>query len=421
MSKLYYREDLFMDKKTALENSVEKVLEELRKTRYCQSTIRIFQRAYGRLLRSAAIMQIDTFNEVLANHFENDSANVKTGQYCHTRKLLHNSCIRKIRELEEKGYIGWKTCVESKIEKPVTIGFQTIHAEFLEYLQAEQKSKNTIDSYRNISCKFLAFVERLGCTDLRNVPMELIHEFFCELRSTWDSGSLRTAASGLRSFLRFTEDVEKLLTAVPEKLLKKRTIIPVLTQEEEQSVWDVLKTGAVSSRDKAIMVLSLLTGLRAVDILNLKLSDIDWQCDVISINQRKTNKPLVLPLLPAIGNAMARYIVNDRPKTDSPHVFLSYKAPHKPLKEHAGCYAVVRNVFSRAGVRLGSELKGTRLLRHHVASKMLKNGVAVQTISLTLGHANPNSADIYLTTDEKKMRDCALTLSAIPMKVGGLR
>jgi len=56
-----------------------------------------------------------------------------------------------------------------------------------------------------------------------------------------------------------------------------------------------------------------------------------------------------------------------------------------------------------------------------MASKMLKKGVAVQTISLTLGHVNPNSAEIYLTTDEKKLRECALTLSIIPVKVGGLR
>lgn len=410
-----------MNKKTALENSVEQVLEELRKEGYCQSTIRIFQRAYARLLRSAAIMQIDTFNDVLANYFENDSANVKTGRYCRQRKSLHSSCIRKLREYEEKGYIGWKPCVENKIGKPATIEFQNIHAEFLEYLKAEQKSKNTVDSYRNTSCKFLIFIERIGYTCLRNVPLELMHEFFCELRSTWDSGSLRTAASGLRSFLKFTEEGGGLLTAVPEKLLKKRTIIPVLTQEEEQAVWDVLITDVVSSRDKAIMVLSLLTGLRAVDILNLKLSDIDWQCDVISITQRKTNKPLVLPLLPAIGNAMARYIVYDRPKNDSQYVFLTSNAPTRPLKEHSACYAVVRNVFSRAGIRLGKELKGTRLLRHHVASKMLKKGVAVQTISLTLGHVNPNSADIYLTTDDEKLRECALTLSIIPMNVGGLR
>lgn len=410
-----------MEKKTALESSIEKVLEELRKVGYCQSTILLFKRAYGRLLKSAAILQIDTFNDALAEHFVNDSANQRTGQYCHLRKRLHSSCIRKLRECEEKGYVGWKPCVESKVAKPATIGFQNLHAKFLEYLKAERKSKNTIDSYRNISCKFLIFVERLGYTFLTDIPLELIHEFFCDLRGTWGSGSLRTAASGLRSFLNFAEDGGRLLAAVPDKLLRKREIIPVLTEEEEQAVWDVLKTDAISLRDKAIMVLSLLTGLRAIDILNLKLNDIDWQCDVINISQRKTNEPLVLPLLPAIGNAMARYIVNERPKTDSPYVFLSCLAPHKPLKEHSGCYAIVRKILSIAGVRLDKELKGTRLLRHHVASKMLKKGVAVQTISLTLGHVNPNSVDIYLTTDEKKLRDCALTLSAIPMKVGELR
>jgi integrase len=193
-----------------------------------------------------------------------------------------------------------------------------------------------------------------------------------------------------------------------------------LTQEEEQSVWNVLKTDVVSSRDKAIMALLLLTGLRAVDIMNLRLCDLDWKCDFINISQSKTHEPLVLPLLPPIGNAIARYILNDRPKTDSPYVFLSDNAPHKPLKEHSACYSVVRNIFSHAGIRLGNEMKGTRLLRHHVASKMLKKGVPVQTISLILGHVNPNSTDIYLTTDEKELRDCALTLSIIPMNMGGL-
>jgi site-specific recombinase XerD len=52
---------------------------------------------------------------------------------------------------------------------------------------------------------------------------------------------------------------------------------------------------------------------------------------------------------------------------------------------------------------------------------MLRKGVAVQTISLTLGHVDPNSADIYLTTDEKNLRDCTLNLSIIPMKVEELR
>ena len=410
-----------MEMKTALEISVLEVLEALEVANYCQSTISLYRRAYNRLLKKAADLQIDTFCDALAECFVNDSANRRTGAYCHLRKCLHNSCIRKLRECEEKGYVGWKPCVESRINKPASNGFQNLHAKFLEHLISERKSKNTVASYRNISCKFLAYIEKIGCTDLRTVPAKSIHMFFIELRDTWDPGSFRTAAAGLRSFLSFAEDESRLLAAVPGKLLRRRSIIPILTQEEEQAVWDILKTDAVSLRDKAIMLLSLLTGLRAVDIVNLKLNEINWQCDAISINQMKTSEPLVLPLLPAIGNALARYIIHARPKSDLPYVFLSYSAPHTPIKDHAGCYAIVRNIFTRAGIRLGNELKGTRLLRHHVASKMLKNGVPIQTISLTLGHVNPNSADIYLTTDEKMLRECALTLSVIPMKVGGLQ
>lgn len=410
-----------MVKKTTLKSSVEKVLEELGKAGYCPSTIHGFKKVYERLLKSAAIMGTETLSHDLVEHFVNDSAHTRTGQYCHSRKCLHTSCIRKLREYEEKGYVGWQPSRDSKVDKPATIKFQELHTHFLAFLQAEKKSKNTTESYRNISCKFLIFIEELGYTNLKAVPLESIYKFFNKLRGTWEAGSLRTAASGLRSFLSFAEDGNRLIAAVPDKLLRKRTIIPVLTQEEEQAVWNVLQTDAVSSRDKAIMLLALLTGIRAVDILSLRLKDIVWHGDVINIVQKKTNEPLVLPLLPGIGNALVRYITNDRPKSDSPYIFLSRNAPHQPLKEHSSCYTIVRKIFSCAGVRVNNELKGTRLLRHHVASKMLRKGVAVQTISSTLGHVNPNSADVYLTTDEEKMRDCALTLAVIPMKVEGLK
>lgn len=411
-----------METKTALEIRVLKVLEVLKVANYSLSTISVYRIAYKRLLKKAAEMQIDTLSDELVEYFMNDSTNSRTGAFCYSRKCLHISCIRKLGECEEKGYVGWKPCVESKIAKPASIDFQDLHINFMEYLETERKSKNTIDSYRNISCKFLLFIERIGHTSLREVPLASIYEFFIDLKGTWNTGSLRTAAAGLRSFLSFAEEENKLLAVVPEKLLRKRSIIPVLTQEEELAVWAVLRTDAVSSRDKAIILLLLLTGLRAVDIVNLKLSDIDWKCDIISINQKKTSQPLVLPLLPAIGNAIATYITNDRPQSNSPHVFLRYSAPHTPIKDHAGCYSVVRHIFTLAEIRLETdEIKGTRLLRHHMASKMLKNGVPVQTISLVLGHTNPNSTDIYLTTDDEKMRECALPLSVIPMKVGGLR
>ena len=350
----------------------------------------------------------------------NDTAHCKTGIHSRSRELLQSSCIKKLREYEEKGYVGWMPPTARGYEKPTSLGFQNLHAEYLKYLRSEQKSANTIDSYRNSTRLFLSFLELKGITDLRTVKAESIHDFFIDIRKTWDSGSIRTAASGIRSFLEFAEVGSDLQRAVPVKLPRKTTIIPLLTSEEEQAVWGILKTDVVSARDCAILVLLLLTGLRAVDIVSLKLYEVDWTNETIHFIQKKTNAPLVLPLVPAIGNAVSRYILQERPKSESPYVFLSSLAPYSPLQGHSNCYAIVRSAFRQAGIRLGGELKGTRLLRHHVASKMLRSGVAIQTISLTLGHVNPNSADVYLTTDDMTLRECALPLTGIPFKVGGM-
>lgn len=266
----------------------------------------------------------------------------------------------------------------------------------------------------------LIFIEKTDRKNMSAVSKALILDFFIELQKTWSPGSFRTAASAIKSFLVFSEHTE-LLAVVPEKLPKKRTIIPVLTQDEGLAVWSAINSDAVCSRDKAVVLILLLTGMRAIDIINLKLRDIDWNCDIISITQKKTGKTLTLPLLPVIGNAIATYIATDRPKTNLPYVFLSRVSPHGAIADHAGCYSVTKNIFQIAGIRIGSDkVKGTRLFRHSIASKMLENGVAIQTISSVLGHSNPSTTDIYITIHEEKMRQCALPVSVIPMNVRGL-
>lgn len=409
-----------MKNKTSLKKSISGVLDALKLVGYSPLTISSFQRTYNRLLKQAADLHIHTFNEVLSESFLNDTAHCRTGGYCRSREELQRSCVKKLREYTEKGYVDWMPRSTRGYETPISGEFQKLHHEYIEHLKTEQMSANTIASYRNIARLFLSFLERTGCTDLRTVIAQSINDFFIDIRRIWDAGSIRTAASGLRTFLEYAEVESNLQKNVPVRLPRKRAIIPILTTEEERSVWNVLKTDMISSRDRSILVLLLLTGLRAVDIVSLKQSDIDWNNETISITQKKTNAPLVLPLVPAIGNAVAKYLLQERMKSESPYVFLTSHAPYTPLQGHTSCYAIVRAVFRHAGIRLGTELKGTRLLRHHVASKMLSSGVAVQTISLTLGHVNPNSADIYLTTDDKVLRKCALPLMGIPLKVGGL-
>ena len=61
------------------------------------------------------------------------------------------------------------------------------------------------------------------------------------------------------------------------------------------------------------------------------------------------------------------------------------------------------------------------MLRHSVASRMLSRGVPVTTIASALGHANKTSTEVYLATDEGRMRECALPLPELPLNIGGLR
>jgi uncharacterized membrane protein YciS (DUF1049 family) len=116
--------------------------------------------------------------EELKEKFLADSEDSRKGGYSHSRNCFQLSCIRKLEECEEKGYIGWKPCVESKIKTPKCIYFQKMHNDFVDYLKTEGKSKNTIASYRNVSCKFLIFVEKSEIADNNTFSKKLIIDFF---------------------------------------------------------------------------------------------------------------------------------------------------------------------------------------------------------------------------------------------------
>jgi len=317
---------------------------------------------------------------------------------------------------EEHGSFRLDAFIESRIDMPSSEVYNMLLKKYLDSLTNEGLKANTIDSFRNVSCKFLQFLELRQYQTIDDAPTNMVYAFIADIRKTWAEESLRTALSGLRSFLAFAGNEEHYLVAVNIRTLKSRKIIPILTQKEEDSIWDTLQNNdKITRRDKAITLLGLLTGVRACDIINLKLSNIDWRTDSISIIQQKTGKPLDLPLIPVIGNAIAEYIIEERPRTDFSNVFISQVAPYRPFAGHSACYLAIKRIFSRAGIDMGPRICGTRLLRHNTASRMLANGIPIETIASTLGHVTPDSTDIYLTTDERYIRECALPLSTVPM------
>jgi len=290
----------------------------------------------------------------------------------------------------------------------------------MDNLHSLGKSENTIQSAKNLVRQFLLYLEDNGCSVLSMATPAMVPAFFQHLLATYRATSIRTVASHIRSFLSFIDEGERLVVAVPSRCVRKKTIVPILSDKERDSLKSVLKTPKVPLRDKAIILLALRTGLRAVDIVRMRLSDIDWVNDAISITQAKTKIAFKIPLTADVGNVLSDYILNERPKTDNPCVFLRLCGPFRPLTDHSACYGLVRKAFRHAGIRLGGERKGIHIMRHSLASRMLSKGVAVTTISSMLGHSNKSSTDVYLQTDEARMRACALGITGIPMKCEGL-
>lgn len=171
-----------------------------------------------------------------------------------------------------------------------------------------------------------------------------------------------------------------------------------------KKIYDCIADGNVSLRNAAIVIVGLSCGIRACDLIKLQLSDIDWNNETIQFKQSKTGNGVCIPLTKRVGNALFRYIIEERPKIDSKYLFLSSFAPYAPFADHAVCLSIVNKVFKIAGIDNDNRISGMHMLRHNAASTMVKNEVPIETIAAILGHAAPDTTDIYITTDIKDLR-----------------
>lgn len=264
----------------------------------------------------------------------------------------------------------------------------------------------TRDAYGRVSRGYLVFLESREIRCLDDADGASVLAFLESLSGRWATSSLFWVVSNFRPFLKFTDRIDLVDAAGLAGAKRFHAILPVLSDDDERLVVQACASGTVSARDAAITLLALTTGLRACDIVNLRLADIDWRARTAEIVQQKTNNPLTVPLTDPLVGKLADYVLDDRPDSPDDHVFLRCVAPHARLADHASIYRVIADVFGKAGV---SDVKGgSRLLRHNAASRLLRAAVPLATISAVLGHASPESTNLYMSADEARLLECVL-------------
>ena len=271
----------------------------------------------------------------------------------------------------------------------------------------------TREAYGRTARSYLVFLEQRGIDGLDGADGSSVLEFLESLLDRWAKSSLFWVVGNLRPFLKFAGRTDLVAAVNLAGVKRSHRIVPVLGDDDEEIVVQACRSEVVSARDAAITLLALLTGLRACDILGLRLGDIDWRTRTVGVVQQKTGNPLTLPLPEMLATKLADYLLSERPGTDDDHVFLRAVAPHTPLADHASIYRVTADTFRKAGVT--SVKAGTRFLRHSAASRLLRAGVPLATISAVLGHSDADSTNHYMSVDNQRLLDCVL---AVP---GGVR
>jgi len=225
--------------------------------------------------------------------------------------------------------------------------------------------------------------------------------------------------SALRSFFRFLleqgEVVVDLAGAVPTVCARRLADVPMYLarKQVEQLLASCDRDTSIGRRDFAMLLLLARLGLRAGEVARLELDDIRWRTAELLI-RGKGNSHEVLPLLADVGEALAVYIKKDRPGCGTRRVFTRVRAPLTALSIKGGVTTVVRAAIFRAGLDVPA--RGAYVLRHSLATRMLRDGASMSEIGVVLRHRSPATTEIYAKVDIT-----SLSRLAQPWPVGGAR
>lgn len=317
-------------------------------------------------------------------------------------KTLH----RMLALLCEKGAVKCQPAV-------LHTGRSKVITEFQCYLSQDLgRSLSTLKNYVPFVDQFLLerFHNRVpNFTSLRALDVTRFVMRHAHQLSPLRAGLMVTA---LRSFFRYLRHRGAIATdlagCVPTVPIWSLSTLPrfLPTAAVERLLKRCDRKTAVGRRNHAILLLLARLGVRAGEVMGLSLDDIDWSAGLITIHG-KGGKSAQLPLPPDVGAALAEYLRHDRPRSATRTVFLRHRAPFVGIANPSTISTIVRRALEHAGVE--SAHKGAHVLRHSLATNLLRQGGSLDEIGELLRHASPDTTAIYAKVDVAALHTLALS------------
>ena len=247
--------------------------------------------------------------------------------------------------------------------------------------------------------------------DPRKLTAKILREFVLEKSQKCGWGAAKKCTTALRMFLRFLIAEGKcssnLYAAVPALAHWRLSSLPQYLPEEEveRIISSCNPDSRVGRRDRAILLLLARLGLRANDIVQLRLGDVDWKGAEIQVSG-KGRREVRLPLTQEVGGALVAYMQHSQPRTNADVFFVHSKAPFCAFSSHSAVSVIVTRAMRRAGVTCQSR-GAAHVLRHSAATSMLRQGASLQDIADILRHRSIATTQIYAKVDVVALRQIA--------------
>lgn len=360
-----------------------------------------------------SLEKLKTLTDEIRKHFGTE---VKSPQVF--RSILKAAEMLEI--FHNKGYLNESDLVMSRGTK-YKLGdeFEGLISIYIDKIgDYRSLSKHTLTSRCASIRSFLFQFEALGIFSAEEITCSAISDAVT-LQSVKYSRHCKNWLHNPKQFfeLLFAEGITStdFSKSFPDTPPRIRTVKPGFTSEEVEKMLNcVNKSKLHGIRDYALMMIGTMTGLRGSDIIGLKFENIDWRLNEIRIVQQKTGVALNLPLSAEVGNAIADYILNARPKSPSDYIFVKPSNPLQHIHRQA-VTAVAKKYMRIAGIDDdgGIPFRGFHGFRKGFGLNLLESSVPIDMINELLGHTEMNSSRPYLAIDENGLRNCSLNL--IPM------
>ena len=304
---------------------------------------------------------------------------------------------------------------------PVESLIQTLCHQFTHWLAEERAlAAITINDLADEARRFLSwYLGRSNTECLLRLQVADIDTYLRERSISLRRPSRKGVSQRLRCFLRFAHitgnTVRDFAPSVMSPTLYAFEAIPsALSTQEISAVLQASRkdNSPKGPRDYAILMFLSTYGLRAGEITQMQLGDIEWRSNRFCVRHTKTGAQSYFPLLPRVGEALLEYLQRARPDTDVREIFIRSRAPYQGFESGSSLYAPIRRRIEAAGVHPKGKC-GPHTFRHARALSLLRADVAPKVIGDVLGHRSASSIMAYLKLQTDDLRSVALEIPSL--------